>query len=660
MHIETVPDKQLWICRCAFSEKEIPKNAGFRWNPEQRCWYTKDPAVAAALMTPDKIAELKGQIEQKQVARAEAVELSRAQDADVELPCPEGLAYLPYQRAGIAYSLAHANVLLGDEPGLGKTIETIGVLNADPTLLKILIICPASLRLNWAKELKRWLVREMSIHIVTGKAFHPEYFAITIINYDNLDKHVAKLHAMAWDCIIIDEAHYLKNPKAKRTIAVFGEAQKRGKKPGEIIPAKPELKARRVLALTGTPIPNRPMEGWGLFHYLDSNEFSKFFNYATRYCAASKDGGHWDFSGASHLPELQEKLRASIMIRRLKVDVLTELPAKRRAVIEIPANGDSGVVAAELEAWDSRQEHIAELRAAVELAKASDDPEDYKDAVHQLKDAVSAAFTEMAALRHATAVAKIPYVVEHVKDSLENGKVILFAHHKDVIRAIEGEFGPRAVSVYGDTAMADRQAAVERFQSDPSCDLFIGGILAAGVGLTLTASSHVIFAELDWVPGNMTQAEDRAHRIGQKDMVLVQHLVLEGSLDARMAHILVAKQEVIAAALDNEAAGPALPIAAKEHAATESISREKVEKAAKAITPEQIAAVHRGLQVIAGMCDDARSIDGAGFSKIDVRIGHDLAEAWSLTPQQAVLGAKLCTKYRRQLPVELAEEIAKI
>ncbi len=253
-------------------------------------------------------------------------------------------------------------------------------------------------------------------------------------------------------------------------------------------------------------------------------------------------------------------------------------------------------------------------------------------------------------------MAKIPYVIQHVTDSIEDGgKVIVFAHHHDVIDALSAEFGSRAVTVYGSTAMTARQAAVDRFQKDPECQVFIGGIQAAGVGLTLTASAHVIFAELDWVPGNVTQAEDRAHRIGQKNMVLIQHLVLEGSLDARMARILVDKQEIIDQALDREKSEepPVVPVEPRERAATESASRRQIEIEAEKMTPARIAAVHLGLQMLAGRCDGARELDGVGFSRIDVHIGHSLADAYELTARQAALGAKLVNKYRRQLPPEL-------
>jgi hypothetical protein len=159
---------------------------------------------------------------------------------------------------------------------------------------------------------------------------------------------------------------------------------------------------------------------------------------------------------------------------------------------------------------------------------------------------------------------------------------------------------------------------------------------------------------LDWVPGNVTQAEDRAHRIGQVNSVLVQHLVLAGSLDAKMARTLVEKQEVIGAALDDETAKiPATPI--KEKAASEGISPEKLEKESEAMTPERIAAIHRGIQMIAGMCDGARELDGAGYSKLDAGIGHSLAHAATLSPRQAALGHKLVNRYRRQLPEGLVQ-----
>lgn len=575
------------------------------------------------------------------VNHVESVAASRANDWEGEIPCPEGLAYLPYQKAGIAYAMARTNALIADEMGLGKTIQAIGAVNADASIKSVLVVCPASLKLNWQREFMRWQTRGMTVGIANGALPSTD---VVIINYDIIKKHISAIHARTWDMMILDESHYLKNSKAQRTNLVLG---KWDRDPEKVIPA---IQARRRIALTGTPILNRPIEAWPIVHALAPAEFGNWRTYVTRYCAGYQADHGWDVSGASHLDELQDKLRATIMVRRLKKDVLTELPAKRRQVIELPANGAAGAVQAEADAYAAQQERLAALRAAVELAKADGD-DDYAGAVARLQQGTMAAFTELAKLRHTTAMAKVPHVIEHIRDTLDGGdsKLIVFAHHKDVIAALAAEF-PGCVQITGDTPMQARQDAVDRFQTDPTCRLFLGNIQAAGVGLTLTASSHVIMAELDWVPGNVSQAEDRAHRIGQLNSVLVQHLVLEGSLDANMARKLVAKQEIIDRALDRERGEIAAePIVIGEQMATASTSRAKIAEVAASLTPEQIVEIHGQLRALAAMCDGARRIDGAGFSKIDLQIGHSLANAPSLTPKQAALGAKLTHKYRRQL-----------
>jgi superfamily II DNA/RNA helicase len=290
----------------------------------------------------------------------------------------------------------------------------------------------------------------------------------------------------------------------------------------------------------------------------------------------------------------------------------------------------------------------------VELAKASDDPADYEAAVTALRDGARAAFTEISKLRHETAVAKIPSVIDFLHACLDDdgGKIVLFAHHHDVVNAIAQEFGISSVVLTGETGQTDRQAAVDRFQSDPDCKLFIGSITAAGLGITLTASSHVIFAELDWVPGNITQAEDRMHRIGQTNSVLVQHLVLDGSLDAQMARTLIEKQQVIDKALNDRVEVDLVlpePVKEEEKPATSRITRKEIEKEAEIITAEEIEEVHGKLRILAGVCDFAHSRDMAGFNKFDAPIGHALAEADRLTPKMAILGRKLTKKYHRQL-----------
>jgi SWI/SNF-related matrix-associated actin-dependent regulator 1 of chromatin subfamily A len=446
--------------------------------------------------------------------------------------------------------------------------------------------------------------------------------------------------------MIADECHYLKNDKAQRTQETLGKYDKDASK--AVVP----ITSKRKLFLTGTPILNRPIELWPLLKSL--GVFTNWMRYVERYCAGHQTQWGWDVSGSSHLDELQDTLRSTIMVRRLKKDVLTELPPKRRMVVEVPANGAGQAVEAEAAAYARHEQELDELRVRVEIAKASEGEDEYKSAVDRLREAAQVAFTEMSVLRHQTALAKVPAVIEHAVEALEGGtqKLVIFAHHHDVIAAImAGISAYNPVRLTGEMGADNRQASVDKFQADESCRVFIGSIQAAGLGLTLTASAHVLFAELDWVPGNITQAEDRCHRIGQTDSVLVQHLVLEDSLDARMAKTLVAKQQVIDAALDKiEAQTPLVPEAANGDApATTHSTRREIEKLAEQMTPEMISSVHAKLRFLAGICDGAQQLDGMGFNKFDARLGHSLANMGQLTARQAALGSKLVRKYRRQL-----------
>ena len=579
------------------------------------------------------------------VQRTEAAALSRATDATINAPVPDGLEYLPFQRAGIAYAFEREAVLIGDEMGLGKTVQAAGVLNACPELRRVLVICPASLKLNWRNELNRWLVRKRPIFIADSKAFVAMADGITVINYDVLHKHEAEIRGTEWDVLICDEAHYCKNPKSRRARMVFGQECSAKERANGAAPI-PGITAKKRLLLTGTPIANKPVELYPLIHYLDPATWSNFFRYAIRYCAAYEGSHGWDFSGASNLGELQEKLRSTILVRRLKKDVLTELPAKRRQVIEFGATEEMGdICARERDAY----EQVDDLEARVELAAASEDKDGYDAAVKALAAGQRAVFEGLSTLRLETARAKIPLVVEHLREAIEaSGKVVVMAHHKEVVRAIAAEFGAAAVMLVGDTAMADRQAAVERFQTDPTCTLFIGSILAAGVGITLTAASHVVFAELSWVPGDISQAEDRCHRIGQRESVLVQHLVLEGSLDATMARRIIAKQAVIDRALDVVAASPEQPAGPPR---TSADPREAIAAEAANLTPAQIDAAGEAVRYLAARCNGARDWDGAGFSKLDTRIGKELAALPMLTPKQAALALRIAGKYAKtQLP----------
>lgn len=525
-----------FVLDCAPKDYPVARAAGMLWDSRRREYWTRSPEVALKLK-PFWSRQIKGVFEIIEKRRA-TLEESRALDADIEIPAPPGLSYLGYQRAGIAWCNKRPNTLLGDEMGLGKTIQAIGLINLDPSIKRVLVVCPASLKMNWMNELRRWLVDERrSIDIAEGGKF-PRHADITIINYDILLRHAEVIRDRKWDLVVPDEIHFAKNSKSKRAKALFGGILDRKR-------IKP-IPTRKRVYITGTPIVNRPAEIWPIIHSLDPATWSNWPEFMRRYCSGPTA------DGIGGLEELQKRLRASIMIRRLKADVLTDLPPKLRQVIEIPANTSrlAALVSRQQSMFAGQREAIMSMQETIAKAEIAKDAEGYRRAVSRLQDSMKIEFTEISKIRHETATAKIPYNIEHIGQSLEAGKkIVVFGHHEDVLVSIHKAF-PNSVVVYGKTPMNDRQRHVDAFQRDPRINLFVGGFIPAGVGYTLTESSHVICAELDWVPGNITQAEDRCHRLGQRDSVLVQHLVLAGSIDAYMARVVISKQEVIEQALD--------------------------------------------------------------------------------------------------------------
>jgi SWI/SNF-related matrix-associated actin-dependent regulator of chromatin subfamily A-like protein 1 len=443
----------------------------------------------------------------------------------VKIPVPSGRQYFPFQVEGIRFALGHPSTLLADEMGIGKTIQAIGLINAEPTLRKIIIICPASMRLVWRRELEKWLVRSFLVGVIGVDSFEPSYLFeqsdILIINYDRLHRFTKLLQSNCYDLAILDECHFVKNPAAKRTKAATN------------------IKAHHKLALSGTPILNRPAELLPVLSWLDPERWplSSWHDYGVRYCGAFWNGFAWDLSGASNLEELARALRSTLMIRRTKAEVLPELPAKMRTVIELsPTTEMRGLVERELEAFKAVIGHHS--------------AECFKESAAKLNvDWDTIDWDNLSKVRHETALAKVGLVAEFVSECLEGGstKIVIFAYHRDVVsnlRAALSKYSP--VILFGGMSSQQRQAAIDTFQGDEDCRVFIGNIQAAGVGITLSpASSHVVFAELSWVPAEITQAEDRLHRIGQHDSVLVQHLVLEGSLDAMMAKVIVKKQRIL-------------------------------------------------------------------------------------------------------------------
>lgn len=587
-----------------------------------------------------------------QEKRQQAVEASRAEDAVVDIPVPAGRALLPYQRAGVAYCLGRPGTLLADEMGLGKSPQSICVANTTGAK-RVLVICPASLLGNWRNEINRWQTGGHPVHVVRAGDRWPRDLDAgwVVINYDIVSRYPA-IKLESWDVMIVDESHYLKNPKAKRTMWILGG----GRGEDRVEP----IRAARTLLLTGTPITNRPSEIFGLIRFLDPKRWTSFNAFAKRYCGAHFDGYGMKMGEPAHLDELQTRLRETVMVRRIKADVLTDLPAKQRQIVLVDIDGADAIIAAERAAESSTEEALAAATYAAQKAEAEGSEAEYKEAVAKLRSIQATEFSEIARIRHETALAKLPAVIEHLQNTA--GKVVVFAHHRDVVAGlIEALREDGVVSITGDTPNDRRTEIVERFQTDPNIRFFVGNMQAAGVGITLTAASHVVFAELDWVPATLSQAEDRCHRIGQRASVLVQHLVVDGSIDARMAATVVAKQEVIDRALDARVDAIEYPSYVAPEAVPVAPEREDARVVAPesiVLTTDQVQAVHQALRAVANLdADGAQALNGIGFSKADTQFGRELAQRIQLSPRQAWAARKMIRKYRRQYSDDLYQRM---
>lgn len=630
-----------FACLCSYENRGIPKDAGFQWDGNAKHWWTPSATTAAALVDfADEVlgAELR---KQKDEAGA-AAELSEAAASDFDPPAPEGFRFYPFQKAGVLYGLKKMQqeggapkhgVLIADEPGLGKSCQSIGILNCLPDVRKVLIICPASLKINWTREWRRVRIGPTAedFGIASGKGFLPNT-PVVIINFDILKYHLDEIKSRAFDACIMDECHYIKG-SSQRTKAAMA------------------IKTRYRIALSGTPILNRPIEIFNVLKWLRPDIWSNKFFFAQDYCGLQKTRFGMDMSGATNLDRLNVQLKQNVMVRRRKADVLPDLPPKIHQVLELPADDCQEVIQAEWMAHQHVEATIQKLKVAHQLAKASASDEDYKEAVKKLKEGVAAAWSEMTLERKRVALAKIPYMVAHLKDVLEEGApVIAFAHHHEVIDKICGSFVGKNVKLTGRSSLSERQNAVDLFQSG-RVPLFVGNLQAAGVGITLTASSHVVHCEQDWTPAIMDQGSDRSHRIGQTRGVLIQYLVLEGSLDAYMAKKRVEKQEVIDAVLNNEVAAELMHEAdSKGECSTSDITRKQVVSKAGSLGPEQVGFIHAALQLL---------LESA-LNEMDLEICRELAQSVVLTPRQAALGIELLTANADLLPAEVVEELAKL
>lgn len=469
-----------------------------------------------------------------------------------------GLELMPFQRAGVEQVLKTGRSLIADQMGLGKTVQALAAV-AHTEAFPALVICPASLKLNWKREAQRWIPgARVTVLNGTGNlaAAVKGSKAIVVINYENLSKHA--LADVSWGAVVVDEAHYIKNSKSQRTKAV------------KAILAKATNARARVL-LTGTPVLNRPVELWSLIEALGyAPVFGSFMDFARRYCDAHQTRFGWDFSGATNVLELNERLKANgIMVRRLKEDVLTDLPAKRWAAVPVSMGLDRNIYdAAEADAvaWfaglPERRARIAQ-EAGEEWDVAEDNGGLSRDEwieralnIARTRSEQAEQLVRFEALKTAAWRSKRAGVVEWIENFLEGSdkKLIVFGHHIEVVNDLAKTF--RAPKIQGGMTTQAVEEAKARFQNDPECRVIVANLQAGGVGHTLTAASDVAFVEFPWTPALLDQAIDRAHRIGQTDSVTGWLLLAdrdgEETIDDEINALLEKKRAVVDAVTDGE------------------------------------------------------------------------------------------------------------
>lgn len=438
----------------------------------------------------------------------------KSQDKEIQVNFPEGLTLYPFQKEGLKELVRlQGRALLADEMGLGKTIQAIAYMALNPEQRPAVVVVPASLKLNWEREISKWAPTEkVQVVFGCGKDLTGD---IVVINYDILAKYTDAIRKLAPELIIMDECHYTKNLKAKRTKAVRDICKG----------------VKYVIALSGTPIVNRPIEFYNILSLLSPQMFPSFQRYAQEFCNPVWNGFGMDYKGASNTEKLNDVLKKSFMIRRLKKDVLRDLPPKVRTVVplEISNRSEYDAAAEDLVAW---LESIGEDNKAERASRAE-------------------AITRVNVLKQMVAKGKMDSAIQWIDDFTQDEKLVVFCVHHATIDTLMERFGDRAVKLDGRDPAEARQYAIDEFQNNADIKLFVGNIKAAGVGITLTAASCTAFVELGWTSSDHIQAEDRVHRIGQEgDSVSCYYLIGADTIEEDIVKLIQKKHKVISEILD--------------------------------------------------------------------------------------------------------------
>jgi len=446
--------------------KQIP---GRKWTPKSKTW-----TVPISQKAINQLTEFGFDIDEKIIKRLENNLLPQP-NWDL---LPGGL--YDFQKEGVKFIEEHGGrALIADEMGLGKTVQSLGWMAIHPEIRPSVVLCPATIKFKWEKEIYTW-IGEANTQICSGRVPEIDKNAdVFIINYDILPDWIELLEQQNPQFLVIDETQYVKGRSTKRTKATRYFAKS--------IPF--------IVGLTGTPIVNRPLEFFTILNILDPVNWFSFWNYVQEYCGATKKTiwnnkikkkiSAWDFTGATNTKRLHTIVSSSLMLRRLKKDVLKQLPPKTRVVIPLEIkNSDSYK-----QAWKEYQQWLKEGTKGTQL--------EHRNQLEKLKQLA--------------VKGKMDQALEWIHDFLEeNNKLVVFAWHIEIIKLLQDklkEYNP--ATIFGETPTNQRAEIANKFQTSPECRVFIGNIKSAGTGIDLFAASAVVFLELVWTPGDHEQAEDR-------------------------------------------------------------------------------------------------------------------------------------------------------
>jgi SNF2 family DNA or RNA helicase len=480
--------------------------------------YTKEPKeiyVEKLLVEKDKSYHIWGKIFSGDtihdfwIPKGAIIKEKKKNEVNVDYSKYDNRPPLSHQKEAIEKLLENDKFILADDMGLGKTTSTV-IASLESGAKKTLIICPASLKINWEREIRNYT--DKKIYICEGKKYEDAEYVI--INYDIIknfhdtkikeNSHILKSN---FDLVIIDEAHYVSNSQAQRTKLIMDITKS----------------VKKLWLLTGTPMTSRPMNYYNILKLVDSTVSHNWQAYAIRYC-----GGYqfrvgnrkvWNVSGASNLEELRERTSSQIL-RRLKTEVL-DLPDKimTPVYLKLKSNLYEELMGEYYDWYTTRQEESKSL---------------------------SIQFSKLTKVRQVIAEEKINSTIEIAENIIEQGKkVIIFSNFTEPLKKIYEHFGKKAVYLDGTTSKPARQKAVDDFQENDKIMVFCGNIKAAGVGLTLTAAEACIMNDLSFVPSDHSQAEDRAYRYGQKNNVSVFYPIFENTIEGAIYDILTNKKQII-------------------------------------------------------------------------------------------------------------------